>query len=64
MPDRLNMHDFGTVVFIEYKRLGEEASELQKIEHEKLRARGFTVYVCDNVEDAKAILDRHNPYMN
>lgn len=62
VPDRLCLHDFGTVIFIEFKRFGEEATETQKEEHEHLRARGFTVYVCDNLEDAKRILDKHNPY--
>jgi len=62
VPDRLCLHDFGTVIFIEFKRLGEDATDQQLIEHKKLRARGFTVYVIDNFEDAKRVLDEHNPY--
>lgn len=62
VPDRLCLHDFGTIIFIEFKRLGEDATDKQKIEHKELRARGFIVYVIDNVEDAKRILDKHNPY--
>lgn len=62
VPDRLCLHDFGTIIFIEFKRLGEQATPQQKIEHNKLRMRGFAVYVCDNPDDAKAILDSHNPY--
>lgn len=62
VPDRLCMHDFGTIVFIEFKRPGEDATALQKDEHRELRARGFIVYVIDNVEDAKRVLDKHNPY--
>jgi len=64
VPDRLCMHDFGTLIFIEVKRLGEEATKSQLSEHTALRKRGFTVYVVDNVADGKAILDKHNPYLN
>lgn len=64
VPDRLFLHDFGTIIFIEFKRLGEQATAAQKIEHAELRARGFTVYVIDTVEDAKRALDKWNPYNN
>ena len=56
------LHDFGTIIFIEFKRPGEKATAAQKKEHRKLRARGFEVYVIDNVEDAKRVLDEFNPY--
>lgn len=62
VPDRECLHDFGTIIFIEYKRSGEVATPAQLKEHRRLRARGFTVYVIDNVEDAKRVLDKHNPY--
>ncbi len=42
-------------VFIEVKRPGKEADELQKYRHEQLRKEGFAVIVADNVE-AVAIL--------
>lgn len=62
VPDRLFLHDFGTVLFIEFKRLGEDATNAQRIHHKELRMRGFTVLVIDNVEDAKRALDQFNPY--
>ena len=62
VPDRLCLHDFATIIFIEFKRPGEEATEKQKKEHRRLRARGFAVYIIDNVEDAMRVLDKHNPY--
>lgn len=62
VPDRMCLHDFGTIVFIEFKRTGEKATPAQLKEHAKLRARGFDVYVIDNVEDAKRVFDQHNPY--
>jgi len=62
VPDRLCQHDFATIIFIEFKRLGEKPTEAQAKEHRKLRMRGFIVYVIDNLEDAKRVLDKHNPY--
>jgi hypothetical protein len=62
VPDRMCLHDFGTIIFIEYKRFGEKPTEAQKKEHRRLRARGFKVFVIDNVEDAKRVLDQFNPY--
>lgn len=56
-PDRIYaIH--GTVIFIEYKASGQKPTKLQELEHKKMRAAGLAVYVCDNVEDAKKILDR------
>lgn len=38
----------GRVFFTEFKRTGEDATELQKLEHDEMRAAGLTVYVCDD----------------
>lgn len=62
VPDRMCLHDFKTIIYIEFKREGEVPSSQQEIEIRKLRMRGFDVYVIDNVEDAKRVLDKHNPY--
>lgn len=62
VPDRMCLHDFKTIIYIEFKREGEAPSPQQEIEIRKLRMRGFDVYVIDNVEDAKRVLDKHNPY--
>lgn len=56
-PDRIYAI-FGRVFWIEYKASGARPTKLQHKEHAKMRAAGLTVYVCDNVEDAKAILDK------
>jgi hypothetical protein len=45
------------VCFVELKATGQKPTELQEREHEKLRARGFTVRVIDN----KEVIDRRWP---
>jgi hypothetical protein len=60
VPDDVFKHPHGPVVFIEFKAFGKPATELQKNEHEEMRSAGLIVYVVDNFEDAKAILDRHS----
>lgn len=60
VPDDVFKHLNGPVFFVEFKALGKPATELQLNEHEEMRAAGLIVYVVDNFEDAKAILDRHS----
>lgn len=50
-PDRIFMKD-GRVVFIEFKKPGEVPTLLQRTEHERMRAAGMEVYVCDDATDA------------
>lgn len=38
------------VFFTEFKRTGEDATELQKEYHNNMRAAGLVVYVCDDPE--------------
>ena len=38
----------GRVFFVEFKRTGEDPTELQLEEHAAMRAHGMTVYVCDS----------------
>lgn len=56
-PDRLYIKG-GRFVFVEWKRLGEDATEQQALVHTKLRAAGAEVYVCDNEADFLVILSR------
>ena len=46
------------IFFVEFKAPGKEATELQAIEHEKMRKAGATVYVCDTRELFTKILER------
>lgn len=48
VPDRLVLLPGGRVVFVECKAPGEKPRPEQLREHERLRARGFTVVVLDS----------------
>ncbi len=59
-PDRLfskvvNGHP--RPVLIEFKREGKDATTQQKKEHERLRAAGFEVHVCDSITSALKVLE-------
>lgn len=56
-PDRIFAYK-GRVFWIEFKQKGKGLSPLQKIEIKKMCAAGLTVYVCDDVEQGKKIIDR------
>ena len=47
----------GECLFIENKKLGKEPSENQKRIHDKIRQAGFKVYVVDDFERFKSILN-------
>lgn len=57
-PDRLFVRR-GVVIWIEFKRLGKEPTELQWKEIREMQAHGAIVYWVDCLEDAKAILAAH-----
>lgn len=50
-PDRVFIKG-GRTVWIEFKREGKTARLAQTLEHDRMRAAGAEVYVCDNVSDA------------
>jgi len=55
-PDRLFLFR-GKVLFIEFKRLGENPTLIQQYVHAEIRAHGVSVEVVDNVGDAGRIID-------
>ena len=55
-PDHLYLYH-GRVLFIEFKRAGEQPRKIQTFIHERLRQHGFTVEVVDNVEDGRKVVD-------
>lgn len=55
MPDDLFIRN-GQVIFIEFKRPGEDATEQQKKRHKQIRKHGIPVHVVDDLDQAKAIL--------
>ncbi len=54
-PDHLFVRD-GLVIFIEFKRPGEEAMPQQQRRHAELREHGASVFVIDNLDEAKRVL--------
>lgn len=57
VPDRLFITIHGTVFFIEFKRPGKEATPAQHREHMKLRDQGVRVFVIDDVDKGKSVIN-------
>ena len=57
VPDRLMILPGGTCFFVEFKRSGLEPTPSQEREHIRLRKQGVPVYVIDNVETGKILID-------
>ncbi len=58
VPDRMFILPGGRVFWIEFKRAGCVPTASQEVEIAKMRKQGATVYVVDNVEQGKAVVDR------
>jgi len=56
VPDRMFIVD-GFAIFIEFKREGCKPTPSQVRELERLKNKNIPVFVVDNVEDGKAIID-------
>lgn len=55
-PDRIFAREDRGTVWIEFKKPGGKPTLQQSREHERMRAAGMEVHVCDNAEDALSIL--------
>lgn len=62
VPDRIFFAPEQNTFLIEFKRKGEKPTKAQAIEIEKIRATGTNVYVVDNVEDGKSIIEMEVRY--
>ena len=56
-PDRQILCGNGYSFFIEFKRIGEPPRRGQLFRHRKLRERGYSVYVCETLEQALYALE-------
>ena len=56
-PDRIIMGKGGNVFFIEFKAPGEPMRPLQEYRKGMLEDKGFRVYLCDDVNVGKSIVD-------
>lgn len=57
VPDRMFVAPFQRVFWIEFKRAGGTPTPVQEREARKLTDCGFAVYLIDNVEDGKEVID-------
>ena len=57
VPDRLFITQDGRVFFCEFKAAGKKPTEAQAREHHRLRQHKVSVFVVDNVEDGKAMVE-------
>ena len=58
VPDRIFLRSEVTF-FIEFKATGKKPTKLQLWTHEKLRDQGFKVYVVDDIDQGKQIINSY-----
>ncbi len=57
-PDRLFMGRDASILWIEFKREGEEATPDQLLNHEMLKELGHHVHMVDDVNDGIALVNK------
>ena len=59
LPDRMFISK-ASIFFIEFKRLGAKSTKLQSHMISQLKDYNCNVYIVDNIEDGKRIIDKYN----
>jgi len=57
VPDRLFILPNGRMFFCEFKRTGQKPTDAQEREHHRLRGHKVMVFVIDNVDDGRVMVD-------
>lgn len=57
VPDRMFVSPSGFIFFVEFKRPGAKPTPAQEREHAKLRASCVAVYVVDDVDAGRFLID-------
>ena len=57
VPDRMFVRPDGVIFFIEFKRGGQKPTDAQEREHNRLRGHKVNVFVVDNVDSGKLVID-------
>lgn len=57
VPDRMLIRPDGYVFFIEFKATGKKPTQAQEREHIRLRGHNVAVFVVDNVDQGKFVID-------
>jgi len=59
VPDQMYTFPGGLIVLIEFKASGKKPTVKQVEDHRKRRDQGGLVYVVDNIEDGKRLVDHY-----
>lgn len=62
VPDRIMISPVGDVLFVEFKREGMKPTSAQTREHDKLKNQCCHVWVIDNAEDGKIMVDAYEEF--
>ena len=57
VPDRMFIRSDGRIWFVEFKREGAKPTDAQEREHHRLRQHKVNVFVIDNVQEGKTMID-------
>jgi hypothetical protein len=57
VPDRMLITPNGHVFFCEFKAAGKKPTEAQAREHQRLQQHKISVFVIDNIDDGKTMVD-------
>ena len=57
VPDRLFIRPDGRIWFCEFKREGQKPTPAQEREHHRLRQHKVSVFVLDNIDEGKVMVD-------
>ena len=57
VPDRMFITHDGRVFFCEFKAAGKKPTEAQAREHQRLRQHKVNVFVIDNIDEGKVMID-------
>ena len=63
VPDRFFINKFGSIIFIEFKRLGAKVTPLQQMMIKKLLNQNCIVLVIDTIIRGKEILNQYVNYI-
>lgn len=63
VPDRIFAQN-GSVFWIEFKAPGKKPTPLQELEIKKMREKGLRVYVCDNPDYGKTVIELEQKFAN
>ena len=57
VPDRMFVHPNGRIFFTEFKASGKKPTPAQEREHTRLKGHNVQVFVVDNVEAGRLVID-------